>query len=303
VKLGEVPGEGDWRNPSLSPDDLRVAAERDERQGTGRDIWVLDLARPTPRLLSAGVGPEMTPIWSHEGDRVIFQSGTDETLTTGRSIVAKSLSGGATENISPRARGTFVDLMPDGKSALVFTLVEGNRDIQITPLDGASPPVAFARTTFNETQPALSPDGRWLAYVSDELGIDQRRDVYVQAFPGGGKKVQLSDATGGGHQPRWRRDGRELFYVTPDSRIAAVPTELSSETIKVGQPRALFQTAIGSESGLGTRAHYDVTRDGKKFIVAEFRDGRLAAPPFTVLVNWRSIVAKGVRPVDSPGGR
>jgi Tol biopolymer transport system component len=302
ARLGEIPGEGIWRNPSLSPNDAHVAVERDEQQGTGRDIWIVDVARRTPRVLSSDVGGEMTPAWSREGDRVIFHSGVFGTGSA--SIVAKALAGGAVETLIANARGTFMDLMPDGRSALMFNLVEGNRDILIRPLDANAPPVVFARSTFNEAQPALSPDGRWLAYVSDELGINERRDVYIQAFPGGGKKVHVTEETGGGVQPRWRRDGQELFYVAPEGRIVAVPVELSGDTARFGQARALFQSAIGFEGGLGNRAHYDVTRDGQRFIVAEFTAGRAAAnAPFTLLVNWRSAVARGVRPVDAAAGR
>ena len=154
------------------------------------------------------------------------------------------------------------------------------------------------------TDVALSPDGRWLAYVSDELGINEQSDVYVQAFPGGGKKVQVSADTLGGQQPRWGRDGRELFYVAPDKRIIAVPVAPAGDTLRLGPARPLFQTMIGSERGLGTRASYDVTRDGRRFIVAESRSRSAdVARPFTLLVNWRSAVAKGVRPVDAPGDR
>jgi len=301
VRLGEVPGDGDWRNPSLSPDDLRVAAQRDERQGTAGDIWIVDVARGTTRALSAETGHEQTPTWSSGSDSVIFQN----LQTPGASTISrKPLAGGAAEVIGADVPGTFMDLMPAGRSALSFAIVGGNRDILITPLDGKSPPVAFARSTFNEIQPVLSPDGKWLAYVSDELGINEQRDVYIQAFPAGGRKIHVSENSRGGQQPRWRRDGRELFYVAPDKRIIAVPVESTGDTLRLGPARPLFQTAIGGESGIGTRPSYDVTRDGQKFIVAESPVGLASAEsPFTLLVNWLSIVAKGVRPVDSPGGR
>jgi len=301
ARLGEIPGDGDWGNPSLSPDDSRVAAQRDERQGTRGDIWVIDIERGTTRALSAETGHEQTPTWSSGSDRVVFQNLLSLAPTT---ISRKPLAGGGPESIGAGVQGTFIDLMPDGRSALSFAIVEGNRDILITPLDGKGPPVPFARSTFNEIQPALSPDGKWLAYVSDELGINVQRDVYIQAFPGGGRKIHVSEDSRGGQQPRWRRDGRELFYVAPDKRLIAVPVESTGDTLRLGPARPLFQTAIGSETGIGTRASYDVTRDGRKFIVAESPAGREGADvPFTVLVNWRSLVAKGVRPVDSPGGR
>lgn len=300
TRLGEVPGQGFWRNPLLSPDDTRVAAEHDEQQGTGLDIWVLDVARGTTRALSAEVGAELTPAWSRDGVRVIFQIGRSGTRDRG--LVMKSLDGGAVETIAASSPGTFIDVLPDGRSALTFNIVEGNRDILIAPLDGGEP-AAFARSAFNETQPAPSPDGRWLAYVSDELGVNTRRDIYVQAFPAGGRKMHVSEETGGGVQPLWRRDGRELFYVAPDGRLVAVPMDLSGDTLRPGQPRLLFQTAITFEPGLGTRANYDVTRDGQKFIVAESPVGRAGSdPPFTLIVNWLSVVARGVRPVDASGG-
>jgi hypothetical protein len=249
--------------------------------------------------LSAEVGAEGPPVWSPNGDRVFVIQNNFSSLAR---LVAKPLDGGATEILGTGNRGTLIDLLPDGRSTLTFSIVEGNRDILITPLDGKSPPVAFARSTFNETEPALSPNGRWLAYVSDELGINEQRDVYIQAFPGGGKKIHVSADTRGGQQPRWRRDGSELFYVAPDKRIIAIPVESAGDPLRLGPARPLFQTMIGSETGVGTRASYDVTRDGKKFIVAESPAGSAGADaPFTLLVNWRSAVAKGVRPVDSPG--
>jgi Tol biopolymer transport system component len=302
ARLGEVPGEGDWHNPSLSPDDAWVAVQRNERQGTGADMWTINVARNTPRALSTETDHEQTPFWAPESDRVLFQTVRD--FTGPSTILAKPLAGSAAETIGTGVRGTIVDLLPDGRSVLSFAIVEGNRDILIAPLDGKSPPVAFARSTFNETQPALSPAGRWLAYVSDELGINEQRDVYIQAFPGGGKKIQVSEDSRGGQQPRWRRDGRELFYLAPDKRIIAVPVESAGDTLRLGAARPLFQTTIGSETGIGTRASYDVTRDGQKFIVAESPAGSAGADmPFTLLINWRSAVARGVRPADAAGGR
>ena len=111
----------------------------------------------------------------------------------------------------------------------------------------------------------------------------------------------MSEDTGGGQQPRWRRDGRELYYVAPDKRLVAVPVELAGETIRLGPARPLFQTGIGSEAGIGTRASYDATRDGQRFIVSEI-PGHTAATnaPFTMLVNWRSAAARGV---VTAGGR
>jgi eukaryotic-like serine/threonine-protein kinase len=179
----------------------------------------------------------------------------------------------------------------------MFTLnKEANRDIMVMPLFGDRKMFAFAQSASNETQPALSPDDRWLAYVSDELGRSAgggtSQAIFVQAFPDGGKKQQISTGAGG-VQPRWRRDGKELLYLAFDGRLMAVAVTSSGDSVRFGPPQPLFHTTLPSSPGLGTRAEYDVTNDGQRFIVAESRgDTTGDTGPITVLVNWTAALKK-----------
>jgi Tol biopolymer transport system component len=297
-RLSDVPGDG-WRNPALSPNDALIAVQRNTRQGTSEDIWIVDAAKSTSRALSSEVTTEESPSWSADGRRVIFQSyrAGPRGQGTARALVDKPLDGSAAvtfgENVD--IAGTFVGLTPDTRSILLFRIVAGNRDIVLMPRDGGSG-TTFAQTAFDETQPALSPDGKWMAYVSDERGVGVRRDIFIRAFPAGDRKIHVTADGPGGVQPLWRKDGRELYFVSLDQHLNAVSVEVAGDSLRISRPTALFETTIRPEAGLGTRASYDVTRDGQRFVVVQATgaDTRNDAP-ITVLVNWRSAVARGVR--------
>jgi hypothetical protein len=137
----------------------------------------------------------------------------------------------------------------------------------------------FTQTPFNEYPAVFSPDGRWVAYASDESG---RNEVYVAPFPGLGGKWQVSAA--GGHWPRWRRDGRELFFLAPDSRMMAAEIEGRWPTFEIATIRPLFQTQVRlrpNVQGYG----YDVSADGQRFLINMTVD-QAAVQPITLVVNW-----------------
>ena len=145
----------------------------------------------------------------------------------------------------------------------------------VLPMDGDRKPFLVARSNFNETLGRFSPDGRWIAYLSDESG---RIEVYVQSFPQASERWQIS--INGGLDPEWRGDGRELFYLAPDDRLMAVPIRFNgnSSTIDIGKPIALFTTR--PQSG------YDVTPDGQRFLLnTSLADA--PTPPITVILNWQ----------------
>jgi hypothetical protein len=138
--------------------------------------------------------------------------------------------------------------------------------------------VPFVTSPFDLLSPKLSPDGKYLAYGSNESGS---YEVYVQPFPQGGGKVRVS--LNGGGQPRWRGDGKELFYVEGNALVAVPVTTASG--FSAGEPQRLFEAALGALEGRGQR--YTVTPDGQKFIIVEDADGDDAAvPAIQVTQNW-----------------
>ena len=142
---------------------------------------------------------------------------------------------------------------------------------------GDRQPRLFLQTEFNEKQGRFSPDGKWMAYASDESG---KYEIYVQPFPATGGKWQIS--TNGGEQPSWRRDGKELYYVAGDKKLIAVTVEPDSLSFRASTPKELFQMHVGSDFG---RNQYAVTADGQRFLVNTLV-GETASPQITVMVNW-----------------
>ena len=142
------------------------------------------------------------------------------------------------------------------------------------PLFGERKAYAFLQTPFDEFGAQFSPDGRWLAYVSDELGTTQ---VYIAPFPGPGGKWQVSKS--GGTEPRWRADGKELYFVSADSKLTAVEVTARDATVEIGIAQALFETRMFLSPG----THYDVTRDGKRFLIDVAGEG--SPVPIVLMVN------------------
>ena len=155
-------------------------------------------------------------------------------------------------------------------------------DLWVVPLDGAREPKPFLKTPFNEAQGQFSPDGRWVAYSSDESG---RREVYVRAFSGldpgeslgAGGKWQVSNA--GGQEPRWRGDGKELYYWS-GTKLAAVSIQAGAKNIEAGTPRELFPLSSGN---------YDAAADGRRFLVLNPVG---SAASLTVVTNWPGLLPK-----------
>jgi len=151
-------------------------------------------------------------------------------------------------------------------------------DLWVLPLAGDRKPIPFLRTPFNEGSGAFSPDGKWVAYVSDESG---RQGVYIQRFEGSREKWRIS--TAGGTRPRWRRDGRELFYLAADNHLMAVAVKAGTGAFEASVPVALFR--IDSPGWHPDGSAYNVTADGQRFLVQAGVAGAQSLA-FTVVVNW-----------------
>ena len=306
TRAGEAPGEitwytrdgtrniigepGNYANPAFSPDDSMIAMARGD--GTASDIWLFDAARGNGKMFASGrPAGAICPIWSGDGRSIFYKKqsgGFFEKAVEGgseRTIIASNAAGNGQDFTFP----FLTQITTDGR-VIGFRLNNGNRDIVIRTASGEE--TYFARSPANETQPALSPDERWLAYVYSEEESPDTKVVFVDAFPGGGQRLRVSGDLAG-VQPRWRRDGRELYYVDRDKNLMAVSVETTGRTLKLGTPKPLFKTNINPSSGLGTRASYDAVRDGSRFIVTEPKthDGA-ESQPITVLVNWQSVLKK-----------
>jgi eukaryotic-like serine/threonine-protein kinase len=182
---------------------------------------------------------------------------------------------------STEPTGPF-DWPPDGKFILYGVLSPKTvSDIWILPLFGDQKPTIFIQTEFSETQARFSPDGRWVAYISNESGSFQ---VYVQSFPTSGGKWQVS--TNGGAQPQWRRDGKELFFLGPDRKLMAVDVNGAGATFVARVPKPLFEAHLSPifPGGPGS-SYYAAGGDGQRFLVSTLV-GEPAPAPLTIVLNW-----------------
>jgi serine/threonine protein kinase/Tol biopolymer transport system component len=287
--LGTVgaPDEALLSGPSISPDDRRVAVFRSVQDKF--DIWLLDGARTSRFTFAEGF--DQWPLWSPDGGRIVFSSIRNQQ----RRVYVKPSSGAGSEELVlelPLATNAITnDWSADGRFVLYHSRdPETDRDLWVLPMEGAREPWLFLKTNFAEAAGQFSPDGRWVAYQSNETG---RYEIYVRPFvdpAAAGSKVtgtggQWQVSTGGGMFARWRLDGKELYYNGPDGRMMAAPMTASGTTLEPGTPVALFQARIyggGTDNNLGRQ--YDVARDGR-FLINTIVDD--AASPITLIQNWK----------------
>jgi Tol biopolymer transport system component len=265
---------------ALSPDEKRAAI-----QWAANDIRVVDLVRSgVPLRLTFNPTVEDYPVWSPDGSRVLFNS----TEGGGQDIYWKASTGAGSEEVVLKS-GTPkrpTDWSRDGRFILYENDDPKSRiDLWVLPLFGDRKPELFLRTPFIEQHGRFSPDGKWIAYVSDESGT---LEVYVQSFPPSGGKWQVS--TKGGITPRWRRDGKELFYLSPDRRIMSVDVRASGTTFELSTATVLFEAPVDSAT-TATANRYDVSADGQRFLVNAPVENAGPAP-ITVVVNWTAGLKK-----------
>jgi serine/threonine protein kinase/Tol biopolymer transport system component len=266
-------------NPELSPDGRRLALNR--TMNGNADIWVMDVEQGVLSRFTFDRVLDAYPVWSPDGRRLVFGSNQKGTVD----LLEKAASGIGAEKLllaSPQNK-TPLDWSLDGRFLLYRHGRSAPYDLWALPMDRDGRPFPIVDTNFDERDGQFSPDGRWIAYESDESG---RFEIYVQAFPEGGGKRQVS--TDGGAQVRWRRDGRELFYIGLDGRLIAVPFGVASDgqTVEPSTPVRLFATRIpdGPLQG-GFRQQYVVAPDGQRFLI----NSVIPTPesPITLVLNWR----------------
>ena len=297
--LGTLGEGGVDANPSLSPDELQVAVALRRASPENLDIWTIDAAPnlpSRPSRVTTDAQPEGWPVWSPKGTAIVFGIAARGLggLPEKARLVLQTLANGAKETLL-EAVGTPsrpcgarqcvlapTDWSADGRFVL-YTFggtFPATSDIWALPLFGERKPFPVAQTEFSESQGTFSPDGRWIAYTTDETG---QPNVYVQPFLGAGGKHRIS--LNGGRNPHWRANSRELFYLDAAGTMTAVPIDLTASS-PAGLPTTLFPAEAVSINNM-----YAVTKDGQRFLVNRWSNAATTAP-LTVIVNWASTLQK-----------
>ncbi len=267
---------------ALSPDGRRVAVQ--VMEVSNYDIWVWDLTRPVKTRLTTGPDVDGVPLWSPTGEEVAFPSDRAGNLD----IFLRQADGSGEAKVLPATprNEALTDWSWDGKYLLYWLddpetgwdlwYLERNED------GSAWEPHPFLHTAFNKCAAKFSPNGRYVAYLSNESG---QWGVYVRPFPQGGRRSTVS--SNGGTQPRWSRDGKELFYVEGGTLMAVSVS--SGPTFSAGSPRRLFENpSLRDGPGAMWYPNYDVSADGRQFVLPERVDlGEEAPKPsIRVVQNW-----------------
>ena len=276
----ELETEGDpsrYGDPHLSPDGRRLAFDVVDARTGKSDIWVRDLNRNVSSRFSFSPGDAAVPTFSPDGSRIVYAVGNDlfERTADGQGAETPLLKSDEAKFVTDwSADGRFIAFASQGKDT--------NWDIWILPTFGDKKPYPWLKTPFLEIDPAFSPDGRYIAYQSNESG---RSEVYVQSFPGPGGKWQVSSA--GGTQAHWRGDGKELFFRSLDQKIMAVDVTAGA-TFEAGVPKPLFSVHLDTALA---RNHFLPSKDGQRFLLVA-TPARDAIAPTTVVLNWLADLGK-----------
>jgi dipeptidyl aminopeptidase/acylaminoacyl peptidase len=267
--LGTIGKPVDIERAFLSPDGKAVATDRLDPQSGNRDIWLYDLARGTEQRLTFS-GENRFPIWSPDGARIAFEGDRGGILK----LYQRAANGTGQEEVLETGGPIPMDRSRDGRYLLSSTGQRNPKtasDIWVLPFSDKKA-FPYLQTEFNEDNSKLSPDGRWLAYQSNE---SKRNEIYVMTFPIPGGKWQIS--TGGGRIPVWSRDGRELYYISADNKLMAVEIKPGVK-FEAGVPHPLFDVRLG--------AGFDVSKDGT-FLIPMLAE-QSASVPMTVVLNWQA---------------
>jgi Tol biopolymer transport system component len=283
-QLELVGAPGDVWEPSFSPDGRTIAYARFVGTGPTSDIWLWNVTRNVEQKLTTDPSRNDTPVWSHDGQQIVFRS----TRGGQQDLWIRAADGsGRDEILVTSGNPKFPSQWTQEDVVLYSENAGGTTDIDLwsIPLSGARKPVKILDTRFEEAQAQLSPDGRWIAYTSNQNGQPQ---VYVA--PSGQPTAATLISSAGGEQPRWRGDGRELFFVAADGKVMFVNVRATSErqtTFDYEPPRVLFDARIAV--AVFTRAfQYDVRKDGQQFVVTTDTKSSRALPPLHVLHNWQT---------------
>jgi Tol biopolymer transport system component len=265
-------------NVRLSQDGRRVAVDQANTSLRGGDIWIHELARGARTRLTFDPSSHVTPTWSPDGRQILFSS--NSAISSGRLYLKNADGSGSEEEVADTGADALLanvwDWSHDGKFIL---FAKGSELWCFSRPEHAAKPLLQTKWTVRNAQ--FSPNGRWMAYASNETGS---MEIYVAPFPSGAGKWQMS--SGGGQEPRWSRDGKELFYLSADGKIMAVPVKTAA-SFEGGAPVVLFQTHRRQPVSLPEVFSYDVSGDGLRFLILTRVDEANAAP-LAITLNWAS---------------
>jgi len=275
-----------YRGPRISPDGKLISASIGD-PAAGNHLWIYDLGAESLSRLTFEEERNGSLAWSPDSKRVIFQSGgpgeggmvwqpVDRSRPQERLTSTQDTPGGRQLPNSWSHDGQFLAFTSNPSAG-----VTGTWDIGILPLEGDGEPEYIVASNANECCAKFSPDGKWLAYISDESGLLQ---VYVRPFPGPEVKWLISEEDTGGEQPVWSPDGRELFYRSGD-RTMAVSIQTQGQTLTAGSPKVLFEGRYVNHSAPAGLQYYDISPDGKRFLMLK-EDTAQEQTPINVVLNW-----------------
>jgi serine/threonine-protein kinase len=280
--LWEEPGT--YACPKLSPDGRRLSLT--VLRGGNWDVWVYDLGRKVSTRLTFHDGYDGDQVWSPDGQYLVFTSDRDGIENP---YIKRADGSGEAERVAEIDHNFWASSWSSDGKWILGEIQGSTFDLWAIPADGSGEPEVYLATEFFERFPAISPDGKWLAYMSDESG---RPEIYVRPFPAAAGKWQVSD--GGGDWPLWSRDASELIYRTEDGLMsAAVTTENGS--FRADRPKPLASGGwqnrqVGIAVAGSIFSDYEITPEGDRFVILQGGDGQATQNHVTLVTRWFDVL-------------
>ena len=264
-----------WSNPAFSPDGRRLAV--DISDGTQSDIWIYDWERDTLSRLTFDPTDDLRPVWTPDGTRIAYSSRRGDKQSANLWWQRADGTGEPQRLTNSTAQQTLSSFAPDGRMLAFDEVTQGSktaRDLMMLPIEGdeatgwkPGKPTVFLQTPLNEGASMFSPDGRWVAYISNETGGNE---IYVRPYPGPGGKWQIS--TGGGDDPTWSPVQHEFFFASGDSRMMVAPFSVTGASFQAQKPRVWADKKFLARPRPPSR-DVAIHPDGKRFAFASAQDG------------------------------
>ena len=284
---GSILGPLAERTPSfycrISPDGNRIVFDDYDSESRNTDLWVHDVKRDVATRFTFDAADDIVPVWMPDGERILFSSSRNGKFE----VFEKAASGAEQERVLLTDQHEIfpTSVSSDGRYVLLSRRKQNSKwDLYYADLNGERTPVPYLETEFNEWLGEFSPDGRWVAYQSNESG---KYEIYARPFPSGGGKWQIS--TGGGEGPLWHPDGKEIFYDSGTGKLMAVKVQPAEQTLRTGIPEPLFDL-----TGREQITVLHISPDGTRF-AAEVSAVERSLNPVTLVVNWDRELEQKVR--------